>query len=67
MTLPALCQPAPQQPGRFVALEGVGGNGKPTLAAALSTRWGCRILHTAPSPLHELQPFVNLFWPRYRT
>jgi thymidylate kinase len=45
--------------GRFVALEGVGCSGKSTLAAILARRWKCPNLHTAPTPLDRLQPYVN--------
>ena len=43
----------------FIALEGVGGCGKSTLAAVLARRLTCPVIHTAPEPLVELQPYIN--------
>ncbi|GII78767.1 thymidylate kinase [Sphaerisporangium rufum] len=45
--------------GIFVVLEGVSGSGKSTLATILAERFACSHFHTVPSPVSELQPYIN--------
>ena len=45
--------------GLFIVLEGVSGSGKSTLARLLAAWLQGRHFHTVPTPVSDLQPYVN--------
>lgn len=47
------------KPTRFIAVEGLDGTGKSTLAAALAARLGATLLHTPPREFCELRPVLD--------
>lgn len=59
-TLSAAYRPGQdRRAGWFVVLEGISGSGKSTLAAMLAKRLQGRWFHTVPTPVSDLQPYVN--------